>query len=153
MGFIQFICILILKFKTRPNTSLCEIEQRERKPACSGPGVRLGKTLYKAEAGKITKYQQNSYEHLKCSRKKILISMFMSASNDNGHIYVEIKLRRHRQRGHPLPTQNEFAVNFYFCLNIFFRGPMTPLFETCLNTPSKHILLCRNAFKMFSRYK
>ena len=99
VGFIQFICILILKFKTRPNTSLCEIEQRERKPACSGPGVRLGKTLYKAEAGKITKYdQQNSYEHLKCSRKKILISMFMSASNANGHIYVEIKLRQRRDR-------------------------------------------------------
>lgn len=98
VGFIQFICILILKFKTRPNTSLCEIEQRERKPACSGPGVRLGKTLYKAEAGNITKYQQNSYEHLKCSRKKILISMFMSASNANGHIYVEIKLRQRRDR-------------------------------------------------------
>ena len=52
-----------------------------------------------------------------------------------------------------IPTQNEFAVNFYFCLNIFFRGPMTPLFETCLNTPLKHILLCRNSFKMFSRCK
>ena len=51
--------------------------------------------------------------------------MFMSASNDNGHIYVEIKLSRRRrqtQRGHPLPTQTEFAVNFYFCLNIFYGG-------------------------------
>ena len=35
--FIQFICILILKFKTRPNTSLCEIEQRER-TCCSSLG-------------------------------------------------------------------------------------------------------------------
>ena len=96
VGFIQFICILILKFKTRPNTSLCEIEQREE--TCSGPGVRLGKTLHRAEAGNITKYQQISYEHLKCSRKKILISMFMSASNANGHIYVEIKLRQRRER-------------------------------------------------------
>ena len=61
VGFIQFICILILKFKTRPNTSLCEIEQREE--TCSGPGVRLGKTLHRA--GNIAKYQQISYEHLK----------------------------------------------------------------------------------------
>ena len=105
VGFIQFICILILKFKTRPNTSLCEIEQREE--TCSGgPRVRLGKTLHKAvaAAGNITKYQQNSYEHLKCSRKKILISMFMSASNDNGHIYVEIKLSRRRRQKERPPT-------------------------------------------------
>ena len=63
VGFIQFICILILKFKTRPNTSLCEIEQREE--TCSGPGVRLGKTLHRPEAENITKYQQICYEHLK----------------------------------------------------------------------------------------
>ena len=61
----------------------------------------------------------------------------MSASNDNGHIYVEIKLRRHRQRGHPAPTTDTKRIRGQLLLLFKHLVRMTPLFQTCLNTPSK----------------
>ena len=58
----------------------------------------------------------------------------MSASNANGHIYVEIKLRQRRDRP---PTTDIKQSRGQLLLLFKHLVRMTPLFQTCLNTPSK----------------